>query len=223
MPAPLDLTGRRFGSLVVLSAGPMVRWGRPMRSWVCRCDCGAIVEVPQNRLPHRASIPESHRVTACDACRAKPCAVCGGLVPASSSAVVCSPECLIEHKRRYHLAWYHHKRATDPGFVATHRVRARTRYQDLTPIERRAVNKARRHRELASHGKDGLNARARQQHAERMADPDYREKQRLKSLRWRREHLKEVRHYQNRKSHESRAQAALQQLTELLRDHDHGE
>lgn len=39
MAAPLDLTGRRFGQLVVLGKGP--KRGQKVR-WACRCDCGNV-------------------------------------------------------------------------------------------------------------------------------------------------------------------------------------
>lgn len=49
MPQPLDLTkpprGPRFGLLTVVALAPRDEWprdvrGRPLRSWLCRCDCG---------------------------------------------------------------------------------------------------------------------------------------------------------------------------------------
>lgn len=38
-----NLTGRRYGRLVVLGKTDKVEWGRPV--WECRCDCGAIIPV----------------------------------------------------------------------------------------------------------------------------------------------------------------------------------
>lgn len=37
----IDLTGQRFGRLVVISRAPTLRYSR----WVCNCDCGATVTV----------------------------------------------------------------------------------------------------------------------------------------------------------------------------------
>lgn len=40
MKAP-DMTGQRFGRLVVLSkAEPETRYGRTNARWLCRCECG---------------------------------------------------------------------------------------------------------------------------------------------------------------------------------------
>lgn len=43
---PHDLTGQRFGRLVVVGRAPTVRYSR----WRCRCDCGGEVVVPLNLL-----------------------------------------------------------------------------------------------------------------------------------------------------------------------------
>lgn len=118
MPAPLDLTGRRFGQLTVLERAGRARWGRDQAAWRCRCDCGALIVLPQNRLPHRASIQASHVVDACDACRRGPCAVCGRRIPADRSlqATTCSDDC---RRNAHRLIWrsYRHRRAaSDPDY-----------------------------------------------------------------------------------------------------------
>lgn len=49
----LDLTGQRFGRLVVLSLDPIPYRspaGKPVRRWVCRCDCGKELSVLTNAL-----------------------------------------------------------------------------------------------------------------------------------------------------------------------------
>jgi hypothetical protein len=51
MPAPINLSGRRFDRLVARS--PSTRRsnaGRAMRRWACDCDCGKTVDVPTDRL-----------------------------------------------------------------------------------------------------------------------------------------------------------------------------
>lgn len=47
MPAPKDLTGRKFARLFVLRLGKS-RNGR--RFWVCQCDCGNLTEVTTSNL-----------------------------------------------------------------------------------------------------------------------------------------------------------------------------
>lgn len=46
----LDLTGRRFGRLVVLECTVIPQKSRTSYNWRCRCDCGAVVEVNGNDL-----------------------------------------------------------------------------------------------------------------------------------------------------------------------------
>lgn len=44
----IDLTGRRYGRLVVIRFGH--RGSRRQSFWLCRCDCGAEVEIPSGNL-----------------------------------------------------------------------------------------------------------------------------------------------------------------------------
>lgn len=50
MPKALDLTGQRFGRLVVLTRAENNRYGK--RCWLCRCDCGAEKVVREYYLTH---------------------------------------------------------------------------------------------------------------------------------------------------------------------------
>lgn len=43
----IDRTGHRYGRLVVLRLAPTGRWGF---QWLCRCDCGAVVEVATRHI-----------------------------------------------------------------------------------------------------------------------------------------------------------------------------
>lgn len=47
MPAPIDITGQRFGSLVAVKVSGK---GTDGRKWLCRCDCGNEVVVSQIKL-----------------------------------------------------------------------------------------------------------------------------------------------------------------------------
>jgi hypothetical protein len=114
MPAALDLTGKVFGSLAVLSRGPDVKFGRVQSSWVCRCTCGAIVTVPLNRLPHRPTLSPRHIVTACDQCRSHPCAICETPILPPSTAATCSDACALEYGRAYQRDWKAEKYRSDP-------------------------------------------------------------------------------------------------------------
>lgn len=51
MPAAIDLTGKRFGRLLVmLSAGRTIQGSRSVRMWQCRCDCGRTLDVSRMNL-----------------------------------------------------------------------------------------------------------------------------------------------------------------------------
>ena len=48
-----DLTGNRYGKLTVIKEGDIYIHNKTMKTtkkWVCRCDCGKIVEVRQDNL-----------------------------------------------------------------------------------------------------------------------------------------------------------------------------
>lgn len=51
----IDLTGQRFGRLTVLREGSGQRQsnGKPVRTWICKCDCGNEVEVRQPNLTRK--------------------------------------------------------------------------------------------------------------------------------------------------------------------------
>lgn len=49
-----DLTGLRFGKLVVLKEGPLYPDNPcPRRTWICQCDCGNISTVRMNNLRNK--------------------------------------------------------------------------------------------------------------------------------------------------------------------------
>ena len=51
MPAKIDLTGQRFGRLLVLSQGsPVISAGQKKVTWICQCECGNIATVASERL-----------------------------------------------------------------------------------------------------------------------------------------------------------------------------
>lgn len=143
MPAPRDLTGQRFGALTVLRSDGRVFWGQDQTAWLCRCDCGAEIRVPQRRL---TTSQPSHQIRACEDCRSTPCEICGKPVARATNARTCSPECLTEKHRRYQLAYYHDVRAPDPEDTAKRRARGRDRWAAMTPEEKP---------ELASAVRDG--------------------------------------------------------------------
>lgn len=187
MSARLDLTGRVFGRLTVARAYDRVKWGgRWWATWLCRCECGVEVIVPQQRLPHYNSIHERQIVDACPACRAHPCAICETPILPPSTAATCSMACDTIYRR-----YVRHRNMTlqaerDPDFHKRKRRRLKQRAEiDPAVAARVAANEERRQE------KNRLR---------RLDDPAYAERERERS-----------RNAQAR----SRNRRALDQLTEL--------
>jgi hypothetical protein len=107
MSAPLDLTGCRYGQLIVLRPNGRLKFGHEQTAWLCRCDCGTEITVPQNRLPHRTSISSRHAVTACTECRRSRCVIYGQTVRQGPlTRETCSEACATERRKRIQNASY---------------------------------------------------------------------------------------------------------------------
>jgi HNH endonuclease len=51
VPAPIDLTGQRFGKLTVVELAPNIAGATPSKAkWACRCDCGQMTAVTVSNL-----------------------------------------------------------------------------------------------------------------------------------------------------------------------------
>lgn len=171
MPPPLDLTGRRFGSLVVLGPEGKVKFGRWMTAWRVRCDCGRTEVYPQDRLPHRDTIYNTrHVVTACSYCRQPSCVVCGKPVPLVTNAVTCSPHCRHERIKAIQRDHYHRKFDADPEFN-------RKRHQARLARAARDPDYARRLKRYET------TARRRQRERE-ATDPAYKADRRKRARSW---------------------------------------
>lgn len=172
MPPPRDLTGLRFGKLTVLGQDGRVVWGQAMSAWLCRCDCSAEIRVPRKRLTTRDPV---HQLHSCEACRARPCDICGAPVPLVAKAKTCSPECKAERDRRYQMAYYHEVRAHDPDDQQRRRDRNAAWWAGLTTDEKLQVWR----KKQASEDPDHVRARNRAWHQRRVADdPEYAERKR---------------------------------------------
>lgn len=141
MPAPLDLTGRRFGGLTVQECGPRVTYGGlPQWSWITRCDCGAVEAFPQKRLT-------SGRQIACTRCSLPKCGICGTPFERKNpNQRYCSEECAAEAEKRNGREHYHRKTAADPGFNHRRGRRATARADENTREKRKAAQAAHRQR-----------------------------------------------------------------------------
>ena len=201
MPAQRDLTGMKFGSLTVLRADGRVFWGRDMVAWLCRCDCGAEIRVPQRRLTSKV---KGHQMHACEDCRAVPCEICGRPIPLATNAKACSQECQAERRRRYDLQYYHEVQSLDPAYREKARAYKRRKWAAMTPEERLAESRAR----AASEDRDVVNARARAAHQRRMEDPEYAERKRQRRLAWAEKNQDEMRAYNRNYKRRKRAESA---------------
>lgn len=143
MPPPVDLTGRRFGKLLVLGPGETQRSpsGKSVyRGWLCRCDCGREETVLQILLPHAPSNAR-RAVTACSVCRRKQCTVCGASVPLERGKKnTCSDTCEAIKDRGVYLDHYYRKKAVDPELNRRRHAMARERL--AADPERLAAHKA---------------------------------------------------------------------------------
>ena len=109
MPAPLDLTGRRFGRLRVLAANGRVKFGREQTAWLVVCNCGRQETLAQSLLTQRGW-------RECSWCQRPECVICGNKVPSDRPrSNTCSDACASKQRRRTNLEHYH-RRAADPEF-----------------------------------------------------------------------------------------------------------
>lgn len=95
-----DLTGKRFGMLLVMSEvadPPEEPSGKRYRLWHCRCDCGKELDIRHNALTATKNATKS---CGCTRRKNRPrnkkiCVVCGKEFecPPSDKTVCCSKEC----------------------------------------------------------------------------------------------------------------------------------
>lgn len=105
MPAFHDLTGTRFGRLLV--TGIAQRGGNHL--WQCICDCGRIEDVRNSQL-------KAHGITACRACRQPDCVVCSKRVPLErGNRNTCSDACARIKRSAIDAEQNARKNAEDPG------------------------------------------------------------------------------------------------------------
>ena len=121
MPAAIDLTGKRFGRLTVARRGDFTPTYGGCWLWVCRCDCGVEILVPQKRLPYAdwiVRLGAGRVIEACPECAGGKCVICGAVIPRTRlPAVTCEGECADEHRKaRQRKAW-RRRIATDPDLA----------------------------------------------------------------------------------------------------------
>lgn len=220
MPPPLDLMGRVFGQLTVICRDGRMKFGREQTAWLCRCSCGATLRVPQNRLPHRSSIPAGQIITACDDCRSHPCVICGAPIPARASAKTCSAECAAERRRQNWRAYYH-RYALDPEYRAAHTQAVKDRFAALTPEQRSEIYRRQARRREEMQGREEINRAAREHYAARMTDPEKAAAHRARRDKWAAENPDRIRRIYRKHAEKKRAIKAAQDLaavSDAMRD-----
>jgi CxxC motif-containing protein len=95
MPAPIDLSGQRYGKLTVIAEAGRAQRLTNRRAWICLCDCGNEEIVPQDRLPYRDWVTIKRAVTACSECRKRVCVICGEAFYPKTCSLTCSGNCKI--------------------------------------------------------------------------------------------------------------------------------
>jgi hypothetical protein len=114
----------------VLKPNGRLKFGREQTAWLCRCDCGTEIIVPQNRLPHRTSISSRHAVTACPECRRPRCVICGAIIRQGPlTRETCSEACAMVRRKQVQNASYHRRVARDPDLNKRRSARAKERAQ----------------------------------------------------------------------------------------------
>lgn len=117
-----DLTGRRFGKLVAEVSLGMIKEGVKHRFWRCRCDCGAVLSVPQYKLTAPSESAKTASL-ACPDCQRRRCIVCNGAIPPTPHAggaprLTCSDVCRLIQKRETDRAFQQQKRQQRPEYDA---------------------------------------------------------------------------------------------------------
>jgi hypothetical protein len=105
-----------------------MKFGHVQTAWLCRCDCGTEITVPQNRLPHRTSISSRHAVTTCPECRRPRCVICATIIRHGSlTRETCSEACATVRRKQIQNASYHRRVARDPDLNKRRSARVKER------------------------------------------------------------------------------------------------
>jgi hypothetical protein len=126
--------GDRFGKLIVEELlGKRPYGNREIVFWLCKCDCGNIIELPTRKL---RSARERENYTACEECSMKVCVLCGDKFPRSRRYDFCaSPACCTEMERR---RWREKRKRqyerikSDPELLALYQA-TRRRWREANP------------------------------------------------------------------------------------------
>jgi predicted nucleic acid-binding Zn ribbon protein len=216
MPAKLHLEGGTVGHLSIIcraDAPCLSSSTASLPHWLCRCDCGVVEIIPQYRLTtnHR-------RVTACAMCMGHACIVCGTTIPRDVASVTCSDACKIEHKREQQRRHYYLRRRDDPQYKKLRAEYKQTMDLRMSDAEKKISYTNKYQRLLKQFSRDEINRRAREYHALRMSDPEYRAKRQQVADERKLKNIEKYREYYRNYRRRKRAILAAQEIGNFAED-----
>lgn len=169
MRAALDLTKQKFGKLRVIER---VKTEKYIKGglWRCQCECGQFEILQSWRIPHTEYTKSRRDVLyACRQCSyKKQCAVCKKDFLSSHGQATCSPECLLEQRRKNYRAHYYRLVASDPELNKKRSTQRRERARidpeyakKLKSHERKRIEKHKTMLKIDPEYRGVVNARAR--------------------------------------------------------------
>ena len=166
MPPTIDITGQRFGRLLVLGRGPVQHSESGLsvyKTWHVLCDCGVDEVLRDHRIPYCASNAARRDVaTACEACRSKRiCAACGQSFVSAEYRACCSDACRLLHRRRIDMDHYFRLVGADPELNK----RRADKLRALAAVDPEVAGRLKAHQQ----------AQSKKRSARLAVDPEYRE------------------------------------------------
>lgn len=118
MPKPIDLTGRKYGELLVVELVKYQQFAKDSRGsiWLIECQrCGRRENLHQYLIPYTAKSKNNPRVRwCCTVCTRGPCEICGNEIVTDDYRGVCSPQCAHERLKKQQREHYYRLVENDP-------------------------------------------------------------------------------------------------------------
>lgn len=122
MPNPIDITGQRYGRLLILGRG-ITEWSEsgktPYKTWNVLCECGEKETIRDHRLPTcKSNMQRRDILEACSKCsRLRICDVCRKSFVSNQFKTYCSDACQLIRKRGKWRDEYYRLVISDPDYV----------------------------------------------------------------------------------------------------------
>lgn len=203
MPAPLDLTGQRFGKLLVLNSTGRKRetLSKEALLWLCQCDCGRQEEIPQLYIPSTPSKALRRGAKwACSVCSRGRCEICNGEILTDQFLGVCSQVCHYERRRLNYRNHYYRLVEKNPNLNKERWEKKMLRLESDPDLKEQFLEKERLRDALRrQNDSEAMNAAARERYWKRRDEVIARRKALYDQnhelrLEWQREYWKEHGH-----------------------------